>query len=251
MSGHSKWSTIKRKKGKEDAKRGQIFTKLMREVTSAARIGGGDPAGNPRLRHAIEAARAQNMPLANIERAIKKGTGELEGEAYEEVTYEGYGPAGVAILVQSLTNNKNRTVAEIRHLFNKHNGSLGETGCVGWIFEKKGIFEIDRNKVTEEKMMEIALEFGAEDIVVEDDTYQIKTDFQSFDRAKLHLSDCGLQCLLAEIAMVPKMTVKVQGKEAEQTIRLIENLEELEDVQHVYANFDIEDKEMLQLAISV
>jgi YebC/PmpR family DNA-binding regulatory protein len=242
MSGHSKWSTIKHKKGAADAKRGKVFTKLIREITVAARTGGGDPDGNPRLRTAIIAAKAENMPKDNIERAIKKGTGELEGTSYEESICEGYGPSGIAILVDIMTDNKNRTMAEIRHAFSKYNGSIGSTGCVAWMFDKKGLISFDKAKVDEEKLMEVALEAGAEDINDEGTTLEVITDPKDFEVVKEALDKNGLTCVFAKVTMIPQNMVKVDGKDAEHALKLVEALEDSDDVQGVYANFDIPDE---------
>jgi YebC/PmpR family DNA-binding regulatory protein len=247
MSGHSKWSTIKRKKGATDAKRGKVFTKLIKEITVAARFGGGDPDANPRLRTAIAAAKTENMPKDNIDRAIKKGTGELEGRAYEEVHYEGYGPGGAAVLVESLTDNKNRTVADIRHLFSKSGGSLGEAGCVFWMFDKKGFFVLEKTAVSEDTLMEVALDAGAEDIREEDDTFEVITSPEDFEEVKKALEAKGLECVLAEITMLPSSTVKLEGKEAEQMLRLVDGLEDSDDVQKVYSNFDISEKTLEEI----
>ncbi len=244
MSGHSKWSSIKHKKGAADAKRGRIFTKIIREISVAARFGGGDPDGNPRLRTAIAAAKAENMPKDNIERAIKKGTGELEGAHYEESVCEGYGPNGVAILVELLTDNKNRTVAEVRHAFTKHNGNIGTTGCVAWMFHKKGLIACDKAAVDEEKLIEVALEAGAEDINDEGSTLEVITDPKDLERVKEALDKSGLSCNFAKITMIPENTVKLNEKEAEQTLKLMESLEDSDDVQNVHANFDIPDDVM-------
>jgi YebC/PmpR family DNA-binding regulatory protein len=241
MSGHSKWSTIKRKKGATDAKRGKTFTKLIKEITVAARMGGGDPNANPRLRTAIAAAKTENMPKDNIERAIKKGTGALEGISYEEVYYEGYGPGGAAVLVESFTDNKNRTVADVRYLFSKSGGSLGEAGCVAWMFEKKGLFVFQKEDVDEETLMEAVLEAGGEDIHDEESTFEVTTAPEDFEAVKKALDDRELGYLLAEVTMVPKSTVKLEDKEAEQMLRLVEGLEDSDDVQKVYSNFDISD----------
>jgi len=248
MSGHSKWSTIKHKKGAADAKRGKIFTKLIKEITVSARIGGGDPAANPRLRSAIAAAKAENMPKENIDRAIKRGTGELEGTVYEETIYEGYGPGGVAVLVESLTDNRNRTVADIRHLFSKHAGSMGEAGCVAWMFDKKGFIAVDKNMVDEEKLMEIALETGAEDIHEGQSEFEVITDLSNFEEVKKALEDNGIPMVLAEITMVPKTTVKLDKEKAQQMLKLMDVFEDNDDVQHVYANFDIPDDVMEALS---
>jgi YebC/PmpR family DNA-binding regulatory protein len=242
MSGHSKWSTIKRKKGATDAKRGKVFTKIIKEITVAARFGGGDPDANPRLRTAIAAAKSENMPKDNIERAIKKGTGELEGVAYEEVIYEGYGPGGAAVLVESLTDNKNRTVADVRHIFTKSGGSLGEAGCVAWMFDKKGFLVLEKKNVNEEVLMDVALEAGADDIRDEESTFEVISAPEDFDGVKKALDSEGLPCVVAEVTMLPQTTVELEGKEAEQMLRLMEGLEDLDDVQKAYSNFDISDE---------
>lgn len=242
MSGHSKWSSIKHKKGAADAKRGKIFTKLIREIMVAAKEGGGDPVGNARLRNAILAAKAENMPKDNITRAIKKGTGELEGTNYEETLCEGYGPSGVAILVDILTDNKNRTMAEVRHAFTRCNGNIGSTGCVAWMFDKKGLFSFEKGKVDEEKLMEVALDAGAQDINDEGFTIEILTDPKDFEKVKEALDKEGLAYTLAKITMIPQNTVKLGEKEAEETQKLVETLEDLDDVQNVHANFDIPDE---------
>jgi len=249
MSGHSKWSTIKRKKGALDAKRGKIFTKLIREITMAARLGGGDIEGNARLRQAVMAAKEENMPKENIERAIKKGTGELAGGSnYEEVIYEGYGPGGVAVLVEALTDNKNRTVAEIRHIFSKHGGNLGENGCVSWMFEKKGSILIDKKTVDEDTLMEVALESGAEDVRTEDGEYQVITDPNNFETVRDALSKRGIKYLEAKITMLSKTTVRLEGDKAEQMLKLMEKMEDNDDVQNVYANFDIPEEIMERMS---
>jgi YebC/PmpR family DNA-binding regulatory protein len=242
MSGHSKWSSIKHKKGAADAKRGKIFSKLIKEITVAARMGGGDPDGNPRLRTAIAAAKAENMPKENIGRAIKKGSGELEGASYEEANYEGYGPGGVAVLVDCLTDNRNRTVAEIKHLFERNGGNLGEPGCVAWMFEKKGLLVFEKVKVDEEQLMNLALEAGAEDVREEDQEFEVISDPSNFESVKAAIDKAGLAYTLAEISMVPKNTVKLEGKKAQQMVNLMQALEDNEDVSHVYANFDISDE---------
>jgi YebC/PmpR family DNA-binding regulatory protein len=241
MSGHSKWSTIKHKKGAADAKRGRIFTRLIKEITIAARMGGGSPEHNPRLRSAIAAAKGSNMPASNIERAIKKGTGELEGVSYEEATYEGYGPGGVAILVEVITDSRNRTTGEVRKIFSKGNGNLGEAGCVGWMFEAKGFIVIDREAVSEDKLMEAALEAGAEDIQEDDGTWQVTTEPTTLHAVKEALDTAGIPVTSAQMDKIPQSTVKVSGKEAEQVLKLAEALEEHDDVQNVYANFDIDE----------
>lgn len=244
MSGHSKWSSIKHKKGAVDAKRGKIFSKLIKEVTVAARLGGGDPGGNPRLRTAILAAKAENMPKDNIERAIKKGTGELEGVSYEEVSYEGYGPGGVAILIECLTDNKNRAVSEVKHLMDRHGGSLGEPGCVAWMFEKKGLIIIDKEGVDEEKLLDLALESGAEDVKEEEHEFEVLIDPADFESVKQAFDDAQISYNLSEVSMVPQNTINLEGKRAEQMIKLMEALEDNDDVSNVYANFDIPDEVM-------
>jgi YebC/PmpR family DNA-binding regulatory protein len=248
MSGHSKWSTIKRKKGAADSKRGKVFTKIIREIMVAARFGGGDINSNPRLRTAILAAKAENMPKDNIERAIKKGTGELEGVNYEELTYEGYGPGGVAMMMEVLTDNKNRTVADVRHIFSKHNGSLGEGGCVSWMFEKKGLILIGKDGTDEDRLIEVALDAGALDVKDTGKEFEVTTDAAKFEEVKKALEDAGFKSNFAEVTMVPQNTVRLTGKEAEQMLKLMEGLEDSEDVQKVYANFDIADEEMERLS---
>lgn len=241
MSGHSKWSQIKHKKSKEDAKRGRIFTKLIREIIVAARMGGGNPEANARLRAAIAAAKAVNMPKENIERAIKKGTGELEGEVLEEYVLEGYGPGGVAVMVRGTTDNRNRTIAELRRIFSKHGGSLGETGCVSWLFERKGVFVFSKKDVDEDRLFEKALEFGADDIkdMEEDGTFEVYTDPLRFEEIKRKFDEEGIKYTFCEISMIPQTTVRLEGKEAEQMIKLMNALEECDDIQDVYANFNI------------
>ena len=248
MSGHSKWSSIKRKKGATDAKRGQAFTRLIKEITVAARIGGGDPEGNPRLRTAIAAAKAENMPKDNIDRAIKKGTGELEGVSYDEFLYEGYGPGGAAVLIEVMTDNKNRTTAEIRHIFSKSSGNLGEAGCVAWMFEKKGYIVVEKSAVDEEQLMELALDAGADDIQEDEKEFEVVTDPGAFDAVKAALDKAGIQYLLAEVTMHPQNVVQLEGKNAEQMLRLMEQLEDHDDIQKVYANFDIPETVMEQLS---
>lgn len=248
MSGHSKWSTIKRKKGKADAERGRLFTRLIKEITVAARSGGGDEDANPRLRTAVATAKASNMPADNIKRAIMKGTGELPGVNYEEVIYEGYGPGGVAVLVNVLTDNKNRTVAEIRHLFSKRNGNLGENGCVAWMFDRQGLIQIEKDKIGEDELMEIVLEAGASDLDVQDDVYEVTTPPEALDAVQAALEKKGIAIASAELTMVPQNLVKLEGKHAEQMIKLYEALDEHDDVQNVYANFDIDDDILEQLS---
>ncbi|MCF6290543.1 MAG: YebC/PmpR family DNA-binding transcriptional regulator [Desulfobacterales bacterium] len=245
MSGHSKWSTIKRKKGAADAKRGRIFTRLIKEITVAARMGGGDPDGNPRLRSAIAAAKSDNMPKDNIERAIKKGTGELEGAVYEEITYEGYGPGGIAVLVDCMTDNRNRTVADIRHYFSKSGGNLGESGCVSWMFDKKGSLLVDKATISEEALMDAALEAGAEDVVEEENEFQVLTAAEEFDAVREALEAGGISFVETAVLMIPKNTVEVTDeKTARRILRLLEKLEDHDDVQGVSANFDIPDELM-------
>ncbi|HHD56387.1 MAG TPA: YebC/PmpR family DNA-binding transcriptional regulator [Desulfobulbaceae bacterium] len=245
MSGHSKWSTIKRKKGANDAKRGKIFTKLIKEITIAARMGGGDPDGNPRLRSAIIAAKSENMPKDNIARAIKKGTGDLDGAVYEEILYEGYGPGGIAVLVETMTDNKNRTVADIRHFFAKSGGNLGESGCVGWMFDKKGSIMVDQEGVDEEELMDLAIEAGAEDVLEEDTAFQILTAPDDFSEVVESLEKNGIKCAEASISMIPKNTIDVaEEKTARSLLKLLDNLEDNDDVRKVHANFDLADELM-------
>jgi YebC/PmpR family DNA-binding regulatory protein len=244
MSGHSKWHSIKHKKGAVDAKRGKVFTKLIKEITVATRMGGKDPESNARLRAAIAAAKAENMPKENIERGIKKGTGELEGSTYEEATYEGYGPGGVAVLVEVLTDNKNRAVAEVRHLFERHGGSLGAAGCVAWMFSQKGLIVLPKDQTDEEKLFEVALEAGAEDIKEEEKEFEVITEPSLFEQVKAAVEGTGLTYALAEITMIPQTTTTLEGKNAQQMLTLMELLEDNDDVNHVYANFDISDEVM-------
>ena len=239
MSGHSKWSSIKHKKAATDAKRGKVFTKVIKEITVAARMGGGDIETNPRLRSAVQAAKAENMPKDNIERAIKKGTGELEGVSYEEIIYEGYGPGGAAVLVESLTDNKNRTVADIRSIFGKNGGNLGENGCVAWMFDKKGYIVVESSAVDEDTLMETALEAGAEDIREDDSNYEVITEPGDFEAIKEAIDTASISYIDAEVTMLPQNTANLAGKEAEQMVRLMEMLEDCDDVQKVYTNADI------------
>jgi YebC/PmpR family DNA-binding regulatory protein len=241
VAGHSKWAQIKRKKAANDAKRGQMFTKLIREITVAARAGGGNPDFNPRLRLAIDTARAANMPLENIERAIKRGTGELEGVDYEEVTYEGYGPGGVALIVETLTDNANRTVAEVRHVLSRHGGNLGTTGSVAWQFDRKGQIYIDASRYDEDATLMAALEAGAEDMRRDGDMYVVTTDVASFHAVQQALRAQGIEFEEAELAMVPRTTVPVSGLEAQRLLKLLDALEELDDVQKVHSNADIDE----------
>lgn len=248
MSGHSKWSTIKRKKGAIDAARGRIFTKLIKEITVAARSGGGDPDSNPRLRTALLTARGQNLPADNIKKAIQRGTGELPGQAYEEIQYEGYGPGGVAILMQAVTDNRNRTVGELRHMLSKNGGNLGETGSVGWIFSKQGVIEIEESAAPEDQVMEIALEAGADDVRTEDGIHTVNCSPQAFDAVKAAFEGRNIPLASAQVAMIPSTSVKLEAKEAQQMLKLMEALEDHEDVQNVYANFDIEESVMEQFS---
>lgn len=238
MSGHSKWSTIKRKKAAIDAKRGKLFTKAIKEITVAAREGGGDIDTNPRLRLAVDNAKSINMPQDNIDRAIKKATGELEGATYLELTYEGYGASGVAVMVESLTDNKNRTAAEVRHLFSKHGGNLGETGSVAWMFDRKGVIIITKEDKSEDEVMEAALEAGAEDIVTEDEYYEVATDLESFETVRKALAEDGFKIENASLQWIAQNNIGVAGEEAEKIMKLIESLEDSDDVQDVYSNAD-------------
>jgi YebC/PmpR family DNA-binding regulatory protein len=247
MSGHSKWATIKHKKGAADAKRGKLFSKFIKEITVAARMGGGDPDKNPRLRTVIEKARAANMPNDNVTRAVKRGTGELDGVNYEEVTYEGYGPAGVAMLIQCLTDNSKRTVAELRHMMTKGGGNLGEAGCVAWMFHKKGVLTFEKS-IGEEKLMEVALEAGAEDIRDLDTAFDVITDPSSFEAVKKACDGANLKPLEANVEMVPQNEIKLSGDDARKMLNLMENLEDHDDVQNVFANFDIDASEMEKIA---
>jgi YebC/PmpR family DNA-binding regulatory protein len=239
MSGHSKWSSIKHKKGATDAKRGKIFTKLIKEITVVARTGGGDPDANPRLRTAIAAAKSENMPKDNIERAIKKGTGELEGVNYEESTYEGYGPGGAAVFIESVTDNKNRAVADIRHIFSKNGGNLGENGCVAWMFDKKGYIAIEKKAVDEDSLMETAIEAGAEDVREDNGSFEIITDPDDFESVKTAIDKAAIPYIDAEVTMLPQSTTNLEGKQALQMVKLMEALEDCDDVQKVYTNADI------------
>jgi YebC/PmpR family DNA-binding regulatory protein len=247
MAGHSKWAQIKRKKARTDAERGRLFTKLIREITVAARQGGGDEEANPRLRAAIAAAKAANMPAANIEKAIKRGTGELPGVVYEEVTYEGYGPGGVALLIQVVTDNRNRAVAEIRHILSKHNGSLGEQGSVAWMFDRKGVVSVPKDGHSEEELLAVVLDAGVEDIRENEDGFELVSAPEDLEAVKKALEQAGIRYETAEITMYPKSTVRVEGKEAHQVLALLEALEEHDDVQQVYANFDIDESVMQEV----
>jgi YebC/PmpR family DNA-binding regulatory protein len=238
MSGHSKWATTRRKKAVIDAKRGKMFTKLIKEITIAAREGGGDPEGNPRLRLAVDNAKAANMPQDNIERAIKKATGELEGQSYHELIYEGYGPGGIAIVVEVATDNKNRTVAEVRHLFSKGGGSLGETGSVAWMFDRKGVILLPKKGKTEDEIMEVILDEGAEDLHTEDDYFEVQTPLESFEPVRKALVNKDFEIENASLQWIAKNAVSVLGEEAEKVMKLIESLEDSDDVQNVFSNAD-------------
>lgn len=246
MSGHNKWSTIKHKKGAADAKRGKLFSKLIKEITVAARMGGGDQDSNPRLRTAVAAARAANMPKDNISKAIKRGTGEIEGAAYEEITYEGYGPGGVAVMVEALTDNKNRTVAHVRFCFEKYNGNLGETGCVSWMFDKKGLIVVTAEGLDEDTVMELALESGAEDVTSDGDTFEITTQPADFEMVRAAVEEKEWKIELAEVTFIPQNTVKLEGKKADQMLKMMDLLDDSEDLQRVHANFDISEEDMMK-----
>jgi YebC/PmpR family DNA-binding regulatory protein len=248
MSGHNKWSTIKHRKGAQDAKRGKLFSRLIKEITIAARMGGGDAERNPRLRTAMNTARAANMPKDNIERAVKRGTGELAGVSYEEVLYEGYGPGGVAVMCEVLTDNKNRTVAEVRHIFDKYSGNLGESGCVSWMFDKRGILTISGKGLNEDDVVELALEAGADDVKREGDTFEIAVEPAQFEAVRSAVEKKAWNIELAEITMTPKTTVKLEGKKAEQVLKMMDALDDHEDMQKVFANFDISEEEMMKLS---
>ncbi len=244
MSGHSKWHSIKHKKAAADSKRGRIFTRLIKEMTAAARMGGGDPDANPRLRLAVATAKANNMPADNIKRAIMRGTGELPGVSYEDVNYEGYGPGGAAIYVHVLTDNKNRTVAELRHILSKNGGNLGETGCVGWMFTRKAYFVIEKSAVGEDKLMDVVLGAGADDMRDDGDNFEIFASPESFDAVKGAMEKDGIPLAAAEVSMVPQNYVKLEGKNAQTMLKLMEALEDHEDVQNVWSNFDIDEAEL-------
>ena len=247
MSGHSKWSSIKHKKAANDSKRGKLFSKLIKEITVAVRASGADPEMNPRLRTAIATAKSNNVPNDNIEKAILRGTGELEGVDYEEITYEGYGPGGIALMIEVLTDNRNRAVAEVRHALTKHGGSIGERGCVSWMFEKRGLIAVDQENTDEEELFMVAADAGADDITPLGNTIEIITPFDAFDSVRTAVEEAGIQVEVAEISMIPQNMVELEVKEAEKVIRLMEALEDSDDVQKVYANFDIPD-EILEAA---
>ncbi len=246
MSGHNKWSTIKHKKGAADAKRGKLFTKFIKEISVAAKLGGADLAANPRLRTAVDKAKAENMPKDNIERAIKKGAGGMEGVTYEEIVYEGYGPGGAAVLVEVLTDNRNRSVSDIRSIFSKSNGNMGEAGCVAWIFDKKGLINYDKS-VNFDQLFEASLEAGAEDVSEQDDCYEVTSEPSSFIEVREALASKGFKHINAEVTMIPQTQVKLEGKQAESMLKLMDKLEDNDDVQNVYANFDISEEEMEKL----
>jgi YebC/PmpR family DNA-binding regulatory protein len=248
MSGHSKWSSIKHKKAARDAKRGKLFTKLIKEITIAARLGGGDLNANPRLRTAVTTAKTQSMPNDNIDRAIKKGTGELGGGQLEDIVYEGYGPGGVAIMLETLTDNRNRSVAEIRFIFSRHGGNLGESGCVAWMFKKRGVITVEKSAADEDKLLEIALEAGADDVQSDSDSFQVMTAPEQFGAVRDAIEKAGVTVANAEVTMIPENTVSVSGHVAEQVLKLVEDLEDHDDVQGVSANFDISDEEMAQIS---
>jgi YebC/PmpR family DNA-binding regulatory protein len=247
MSGHSKWSTIKHKKAAQDAKRGAMFTKVIKELTVAARMGGGDVDMNPRLRTAVLKAKAVNMPQDTMQRAIMKGTGELPGVNYEEITYEGYGPGGVAMIVTVLTDNRNRTVAEIRKIFSKNGGNLGESGCVAWMFQKKGLIVVDKDKVDEDELFTIALEAGAEDVRPADAMYEVITSVEDFEPVKQGITTKGIEPSSSEVSLLPQTTIRLEGSQARQLLKLMDELEEHDDVQNIYANFDIPDEVMAEV----
>jgi YebC/PmpR family DNA-binding regulatory protein len=244
MSGHSKWATIKHKKAAADARRGKAFTKLIREISIAARVGGADPDSNPRLRSAIQAAKSENMPNENIERAVQRGSGQLEGEHYDEVMFEGYGPGGVGMLVQVVTTNRNRVVSDIRHLMSKHGGNLAETGAVGWMFQRKGDLAVPKEAVEEDKLLSIVLDAGAEDVRDDGSSWEVLTPPESFDKVRDALVAAGIEPSSAEVGWLPQNYVTLTGSAAQQMLRLVEALEEHDDVQHVFANFDIDEKEI-------
>ena len=250
MAGHSKWANIKHKKGRADAARGKLFTKLIREITVSAREGGGDEASNPRLRAAVLSAKSENMPAVNIDRAIKKGIGELPGESYEGAVYEGYGPGGVALFIEVLTDNKNRTVSEVRHLLNKYNGSMAESGAVAWVFDQKGVIVVQKEGVDEESLMPAALDAGAEDIIEEDSCYEVYTPMQEFDLVRKALESESITLERAELTRVPQNTVPVEGQSARQLLKLMEMLEDQDDVQRLYANFEMDDEVMAEALAS-
>lgn len=244
MSGHSKWSSIKHKKAAADSKRGKVFTRLLREIAVAARAGGGDPDKNARLRKAMQDARSQNMPADNIKRAILKGTGQLEGAAYEELTYEGYGPGGIALYLQIVSDNKNRTISEIRHIFAKNNGRIGENGCVAWMFKQMGYLDIEKDKASEEQLMDLALSAGAEDIKDDGSIWEIVTKPEAYEKVLEAVKAAGIEIADSNVGYLPQNYVKLEGKDAQQALKLVDELEEHDDVQNVYSNFDIDEEEI-------
>ena len=244
MSGHSKWATIKRAKGKTDAARGKVFNRLIREITIAARMGGGDSNANPRLRSAISNARAQNMPNKNVESAILKGTGQLEGVVYEEITFEGYGPGGIAVLIECMSDNRNRVVAEVRHCLTKHGGNLGQSNSVAWMFKMKGVLRVAKDAMPEDSLMELVLEAGADDLALDGDEYEIKTSPENFEAVREALKNVNITPELAELTKIPDTLVKVEGDTVAKVLKLMDALDDLDDTQHVYSNFDISDEEM-------
>jgi len=248
MSGHSKWSTIKRKKGKVDAQRGKLFTKIIRVITVAARSGGGDPEANVKLKTAIQLAKENNMPNENIEKAIKRGTGGTDGVSYEEIIYEGYGPGGVAVLIEALTDNKNRTTPEVRKIFSKNAGNLGENGCVAWMFDKRGYFIFEKAKVNEDTIVDLALEAEAEDVRSDNENIEVVTPPENYEEFSNLIKEQNIDCLLSEVTLIPKTAVDLEGKKAMQMLNLMEQLEEQDDVQKVYANFNIADKIMEEIS---
>jgi len=244
MSGHSKWASIKHKKAATDAKRGKVFTRIIKELAVSARMGGGDPDANPRLRKAVADAKAANMPADNIKRAIMKGTGQLEGVSYEEMSYEGYGPGGVAVYIETLTDNKNRTVSEVRHIFSKHGGNLGESGSVAWMFQRKGYIVVEQSQASEDELMDIILEAGAEDLREDGSNYEIFTSPENYEAVDQALKDKGIEVEVSTLSMVPQNTVQLEGKKAEQCLKLMDALEDQDDAQNVWANFDIDEEEI-------
>jgi YebC/PmpR family DNA-binding regulatory protein len=247
MAGHSKWANIQHRKGRQDAKRSKAFTKAAKEIIIAAK-GGGDPAGNARLRAAIAAAKAVNLPKDKIDNAIKKGTGELAGGDIAEVMYEGYGPGGVALLIEAATDNRNRTVAEVRHLLNKGGGSMGEAGCVGWMFDRKGVVTVDKDKISEEQIMELGLEAGAEDVIDQDTTWEVRAALSDFEAVRSAFEEAGIEVTSAEMAMIPQNTIEVDAQVGQKLLNLVDMLEDNDDVQNVWANFDLSDEAMAELA---
>ncbi len=248
MSGHSKWATIKHKKGALDAKRGKVFTRLIKEITVAAKAGGGDVDSNPRLRTAVAAAKAENMPADNIKRALQRGTGELPGALYEEITFEGYGPGGVALIVQVTTDNRNRTVSEIRHMFGKNGGNLGETGSVGWMFHKKGYIVVPKSAVKEDDLMALVLEAGGDDIRDDGENWEVMTEPAAFEAVLNAIKQAKIETTMAEVSLIPQNYIKLEGNAANQMIRLLEAIEDHDDVQHVYSNFDVDQKQLEEVA---